>query len=180
LEAQCAEKLAKLERSHDAVVAAKDAAVADMKAQHVKTKAAYDAAVAKLTASHAATVAAKDATIADQEQRLAKLEGETAALKAEAATQISAIHAVVTSTWALELHPTRCDRRQFTTLHNGPVPPVGFDTAWCAAACGDRWKVDLDPLTQTRAHVTQAAPTFLTLRGAAPVPRRVLSTGASP
>jgi hypothetical protein len=43
LEAQCAEKLAKLEASHDAVVAAKDAAVLDMKEQFVKLERSRDA-----------------------------------------------------------------------------------------------------------------------------------------
>jgi hypothetical protein len=175
LEAQFVERLAKLERSHDAVMTG-------MNAQCAKMEATHDAVVANLKASHAATVAAKDALIADQRQRLANQEMEIAALKAESAAQLSAIHAVVTSTLALELHPTRCDSRQFATLHIGAVPPVGFDTTWCAAACGDRWKVDLDPVTQTRAHVTQGSDDrkfHLTLRGA-PLPRRVPSTGASP
>jgi hypothetical protein len=174
LEAHYAEKLAKLERSHDAVMTG-------MNAQCSKMEATHDTVVAKLEASHAATVAAKDALIADQKQRLANLEVDIAALKAESAAQLSAIHTVVTSSLALELHPTRCNNRQFATLHTGPVPPVGFDTAWCAALCGDEWKVDFDSVTQTRAHVTHGPSSLdLTLRSAAPLPRRAHPMGPAP
>jgi hypothetical protein len=130
---------------------------------------------AQLEASHARTVTAKDAAIA-------KFEREHAALRADSAAQLAAIHAVVTSKFALELHPVRRDRRQFATLRVGPMPVDEFDTAWCAAACGDEWEVDIDPVTRMRAHVTQHArrPGSLTLRGAAPLPRCLPAIGASP
>jgi hypothetical protein len=87
---------------------------------------------------------------------------------------------MVTSKFALELHPVRRDRRQFATLHTGPVPFDEFDTAWCAAVCGDKWKVDIDPITYMRAHVAQVNSSGkLTLRSAAPLPRRLPSVGAS-
>jgi hypothetical protein len=162
LELQYTEKLAKLEFAHDAATAAKDAAIADMSRRF-----------AELEASHARTVAAKDAAFAN-------LEREHAGLKADVAARLSAVYTVVTSKLALELHPIRTDRRQFATLHVGPVPCSEFDTAWCAAACGNKWKVDIDPVTHMRARVTQHRRGHVTLRGAAPLPRRLPSSGASP
>jgi hypothetical protein len=106
-----------------------------------------------------------------------------AELSDAAAAQLTAIHAAVTSKLALEIHPTRRDGRQFAALHFGPIPldTYAFDTAWCTAACGRNWKVDIDPMTQTRARAARG-PGWgqVTIRGAAPLPRRVSSTGASP
>jgi hypothetical protein len=174
LEAQCAGKLAKLEAAHDAIVVAKNATIAEFKKQN-----------AHLEASHARAIAAKDAGFAKLEREHAALNVEAVALRADAAAKLAAIHAVVTSKFALELHPVRRDRRQFATLHVGPVefgePCDEFDTAWCAAACGETWKVYIDRVTHTHAHVTQRAPRgTTTLRVAAPLPRHVASAGASP
>jgi hypothetical protein len=165
LEVQYTEKLAKLEATHDAVVAAQAASIAELKKQN-----------AQLEASHARAITAKDTA-------LAKLECDQATmLRAEVAAQVSAVHAVVTSKLALELHPVRRDRRQFATLHTGPVPFDKFDTAWCAASGGKKqWKVDIDSLTQTRAHLKQHGRAgTMTLRGAAPLPRCLPCTGTSP
>jgi hypothetical protein len=62
-----------------------------------------------------------------------------------------------------------------------PVPFHMFDTAWCAAVCGDGWHADIDSVTRMRAHVVRHSKhvSSLTLRGAAPLPRRLLSTGTS-
>jgi hypothetical protein len=108
-----------------------------------------------------------DARIADVNERLVKLEAH-----------LSEVHAAVMSKWALELHPVRTDRRQFATLHVGPVPFDDFDTAWCAAVSGDTWTVDIDPVTLTLAHVTHTGSGFLTLRGSSLLPRRLPPTGA--
>jgi hypothetical protein len=171
LEVQFTEKLARLERSHDSVVAAKNATIADLKKQNAKLD--------SLRARAVAAKDAKDAAFAKLEREHAALKAEATALKAEVAAQISAVHAAVTSKFALELHPVRWDRRQFATLHVGPVPFDEFDTAWCAAACGDKWKVDIDPVTHMRAQLTHIGG-YVTLRGAAPLPRRVPSIVASP
>jgi hypothetical protein len=60
-------------------------------------------------------------------------------------------------------------------------PCAEFDTAWCADACsGNRWKAEIDPMTSTRARVTHADGTrYTTIRAAAPLPRRVPSTGTT-
>jgi hypothetical protein len=98
-------------------------------------------------------------------------------LRSETASQLAAVHTAVTSNLVLEL-------ASFPRVHAGPVPfadpPSVFDTAWCAAACGDDWKADIDPVTHMRAHVKQHSAAHLTFRGAAPLSRRVHSTGAPP
>jgi hypothetical protein len=58
----------------------------------------------------------------------------SAPLDTDAAAHLAAVRAAITSNLALELHPVRRDRRQFATLHVGPVPFDEFDTAWCAVA----------------------------------------------
>jgi hypothetical protein len=83
----------------------------------------------------------KDAAFANLEREHAALYAEANTLKAEVAAQLSTIHAAVTSKLALEIHPVRRDRRQFATLHVGRVSFDQFDPAWCAAACGDKWRV---------------------------------------
>jgi hypothetical protein len=105
--------------------------------------------------------------------------GAHVVLRAEVAAQLATIHAAVTSKLALELHPVRTDRSQFATLHIGPVPFDEFDTVWCASACGEAWKVDVDPVAHMRAHVTQHGGGYVTLRGVTPLPRRLPTTGAS-
>jgi hypothetical protein len=166
LEAQYTEKLAKLESAHDAVVVAKDASIAELQKQN---------------SSHARAITAKDTAFAKLERDYAALKVEATALRAEVAAQLAAVHAAVTSKFALELHPVRRDRRQFATLHFGPVPFDKFDTAWCAVVCGKKWKVDIDPGTQTRAHVKRHSQVgHLTLRGAAPLPRRLPCNGTLP
>jgi hypothetical protein len=90
LEAQYAATLAKLEFAHDAVVAAKDAA---KDAALVATERRF----AELESSHARTVAAKEAAAADLRAALANLERDNAALRADAAAQLAAIHTAVTS-----------------------------------------------------------------------------------
>jgi hypothetical protein len=173
--------LSKVESRCDAIVAAKAAHVTLLKKRIAKLEASHAAAVAKLEATHARTVAVSDAASSDLRTAIAKLDREHAVLNAETAPQLAAVHAAVTSNLALELHPIRHDRRQFAMLHAGPVPcddpPSMFDTAWCAAACGDKWKVDIDPLTHTRARTKEHSDSYLTLRGATPLPRRVPSTG---
>jgi hypothetical protein len=175
LQAQYAEKLAKLELSHDAVVAAHAATIAKLEAAHAgalaKLEASHASAIADqkaameaLQVSHVVAVAAKDAIIA-------KLEAECGAVKAATALQLSAIHAAVTARLALEICPVRRDRRQFATLHAGPVPLDVFDREWCKAVCGKKWKADLDENTGMRVHVTQKGPGHLPLRGATPLPR---------
>jgi polyhydroxyalkanoate synthesis regulator phasin len=132
-------QIVKLDASHAQTVAAKDAAAVELRTalgnlerEHAALRADTAARLSDLHASQWATVFAKDADIARSEYKYAKLETEVAA-------QLSVVHAAVTSKLALELHPVRRDRRQFATLHVGPVPFDEFDTAWCAAACGDVW-----------------------------------------
>jgi hypothetical protein len=180
-------QIAKMEESHAQMVVAKDAAaavlrttLANLERELAALRAENTARLADLQASHGVTVAAKDTAAADLRIALVTREREHAALRAETAAQLSAIHTVVTSKFALELHPVRLDRRQFATLHVGPVPRDEFDSAWCAAACGERWTVDIDPLTHMRAQVKQRGSRCLTLRSAAPLPRRMPSIGASP
>jgi hypothetical protein len=194
LEASHVATVATLGARHAAALAAKDAAAADLRTALADLGAALasrdrelavlraetTAHLADLKASHAATVAAKDAAAADLQIALATREREHAALRADSAAQLAAIHAAVTSTLALEVHAMRSDGRQFATLHVGPVPFDELDTAWCAAACGNKWKIDIDPVTHTRAHVKRHERAgHVTLRRATPLPRRVPSTGAS-
>jgi hypothetical protein len=170
LEAQHAAKLAKIEFAHDAAMAAKDATVAAKAAAIAEMERRF----VELESAHTRTVAAKDAAYAN-------LERDHAALRAEVVAQLSVVHAAVTSKLALEIRPVRADGLQYATLHVGSVPldTFAFDNAWCAAAAGARWKVDIDVLTPARAHVMQCFRRgYLTLRGATPLPRRVSSTGA--
>jgi hypothetical protein len=185
LKAQYKEKLSQMKASNDAAVTALQNGLAKLEASHGALMAARDvtiashaAFVAELKASHAAAVAVKDAAATDLKTALATRERECAALQAQAAAQLAAIYAAVTSNLALELHPVRRDRRQFATLHVGPVPFDEFDSVWSVAACDDEWKVDIDPVTHMRACVTRIDGD-VTLRAAAPLPRRVPSTGAS-
>jgi hypothetical protein len=144
-----------------------------MKKQTLELVSRYDAI--------AAAQAAHVTLLKEQQATLEVSDAAAVAARAKTTAQLSAVHAAVTSNFALELHPVRRDRRQFATLHVGPVPFDEFDLAWCAAACGETWEVDIDPVTHMRAHVTQRhAPVgCVTLRGAAPLPRRLPSTGAS-
>jgi hypothetical protein len=174
LEEQYATKLAKLDSAHDAAMAAKDATMAAKAAAITGMERRF----VELDAAHARTVAAKDAAFA-------KLERDHAALRAEVVAQLSAVHAAVTSKLALEIGPVRADGLQYATVHVGSVPldTFAFDTAWCAAAAGARWKIDIDPLARARAHVVQCSRSgsgYLTLRGATPLPRRVPSACAPP
>jgi hypothetical protein len=165
LEAQYATKLSKIKIAHDGALAAKDIAVV-----------AVETRLAELEASHARAIAAKDAAYT-------KLERDHAALRADAAAQLTATYAAVTSKLALEVHPGRADGRQFAMLHVGPVPvdTFRFDSAWCLAACGDKWLVDIDPVTHMRAHVTTGRGWgHVTLRGGAPLPRHLFLPDASP
>jgi hypothetical protein len=100
------------------------------------------------------------------------LEAEVAVLQAQTTSKLTDIHAAIAALQTLEIHPVRPDRRQFAEWHSGPVPAyVAFDRAWCTAACGKSWKVDIDAATGMRAHATQQGKFFLTLRSAAPFPR---------
>jgi hypothetical protein len=172
------------------LVKSQDAAVVALHAAHASDAAAKDACIEKLEQKLEAATAIKDATIFELRISLATLKAThaadiiardvaTAYQHANLETDVAALKApcsAVTSKSALDIHPLRCDHRQFSTLHVGPVPGDEFDTAWCAAACGGEWEVDIDPATRTRAHVTcRGESTCLTLRGAAPLPRRVLS-----
>jgi hypothetical protein len=164
-------QLSKVESRCDAIIAGKAAHIALLEKQIVKLKASHAATNATLEASHARVGAAKDAAAADLRAALAQ--------RAETTSQLAAVHAAVTSKATLEVHPVRRDRRQFATLH--PAPYHTFDTAWCAAVSGDGWQADIDSVTRMRAHVVRHSKKVgsLTLRGAAPLPRHLLSTGTS-
>jgi hypothetical protein len=163
-----------LRTSHAATVADKDAIIVGLRQNHARSQASYAAIItaknaaladakktsAELEASHADTIAAKDALIARDKQRPVEL-------------QHSTIPATVTSVAVLEANTARHTRGQFGAVSTSPVT---FDRTWCAAACGDKWKVAID----TRAHVTQIGEGLLTLRTADPLPRHVPSIGASP
>jgi hypothetical protein len=163
-------QFAELEAAHARTIASKDTTFANLEREFTALRADATAQLA----AHARTVAAKDAAFAN-------LERELTTLRADATAHLAEVHAAVTSKLALELHPVRRDRRQFATLHVGPMPFDKFDTAWCATACGRKWKVDIDSVAQTRAHVKWHDHVgHLTLRGAAPLPRRLPCAGTSP
>jgi hypothetical protein len=62
--------------------------------------------------------------------------------------------------------------------------PMTFDRDWCSAVSGSKWKIDIDAATGMHAHVTyigDGGGGYLTLRGAAPLPRpRVVATAGDP
>jgi hypothetical protein len=81
-------------------------------------------------------------------------------LRAQAASKLTHVHSAIAA-----LH----------TLLPPQLAAIAFDNIWCNAACGESWKVDIDAATWMRAHVTTNNDAiWLTLRSAAPLPRRPL------
>jgi hypothetical protein len=143
-----------------------------LRAQLASTLFANENTVAKLENEKAALRAATSATIAKLEQEKAALEAQVAVFQAQAMSKLTDIHAAVTAPRTLEIHPVRPDRRQFAGWHTGPVPAcVTFDHDWCTMACSTWWKVDIDAAGM-RAHVIKSIQGCLTLRSAAPLARR--------
>jgi hypothetical protein len=151
------------------------AAVTSLKAELEAVKASHAVTIGKLETQHAAVIAA--------------LENQVAVLRLHAMSKLTDIHAAIAALQTLEIHPIRADHRQFAEWHTGPVPSlptppqpppppcVAFDRGWCTAACGARWKVDVDDATGVRARVTQDVNDWfvnarLCLRSAAPLQRR--------
>jgi hypothetical protein len=154
-----AEALTGIQRTCDGVMQACENRIDDIKAQH------------------AAVIHVKETLLAKLEKDKADLQAQVTVFQAQATTHLTHIHAAVTASRTLEIHPVRPDRRQFAQWHTGPVPACGlvFDRAWCAAVCGKAGKVDIDAATRMRAHVTQQGEGCLTFRSAAPLPRRLSS-----
>jgi hypothetical protein len=129
------DKLIKFERSHTAIVAARDSTVRSVEVENTKLK-------RWLIASWAIVLVGVWATRSHAFTVAARCETENedlkTSLKADVMSRLSAIHASVT-TLTLEMHPARLDQRQFITWHAGPVPPLYvFDRAWAdAAVLGD-------------------------------------------
>jgi hypothetical protein len=130
-----------------------DDRVDDMKAQHAAALIAEEAYVAKLSEEKSDLKAANSS-----------LEAQLAVLQAQATSKLTDIDTAVAA-----LH----------TLLPPPLPlvsvaSVAFDRKWCTAACGKKWKVDIDADTGLRAHVTESGHggSSLTLRSVTPLPRR--------
>jgi hypothetical protein len=135
-----------------------------------------DSRVDELKAHHAAAIAklqneaaAKDARLEEMKAEKealgatnAALEAQVAALQAQTTSKLSDIHGAIAA-----LHTLLPPQVPSLTL-----APVAFDCDWCAAACGPKWRVDVDASTGMRAHVTHGGNGTLTLRSAAPLPRR--------
>jgi hypothetical protein len=123
----------------------------------------------ELTASHAAGISKLEA----QNEIIADLKAENAALKSQAASTLTEIHTAVT-TGAMEILPVRpSDSRQFVEWRVGGIPsppPPQFDRTWCDGLCG--WEIDVDAAAgDARATVTRHGTESCTLRSAAPLPR---------
>jgi hypothetical protein len=87
----------------------------------------------------------------------AALEGRMSELQAQTTSHLAGVRTAVA---ALQ-----------TLLPSAPAPAfLTFDRVWCTAACGSKWKVDIDA-TGARAHVTQEGGDHVSLRSAAPLPR---------
>jgi hypothetical protein len=176
-----AEALMGIQRTCDDALRNCDNLVDDLKMQHARAIARLeDAAAAKevclqtvrvekdaLTAEIAALKAATAATTVKLEREKAALEAQVALLQAQSTSRLADIHNAIGALYAFL----------------PPLPPllalaaVTFDRDWCTAACGPTWNVDVPVAANgMRAHVTRKSggdgSGYLTLRGAAPLPRR--------
>jgi hypothetical protein len=117
---------------------------------------------AAITAENAALKAATVATIIKLEKDKAALEGQVAVLQAQATSKLADIHGAIAALQTL-LPP-------FPPML--ALVPMMFDRDWFSAVSGSKWKIDIDA-TGMRAHVTYVGGGggYLTLRGAAPLPR---------
>jgi hypothetical protein len=169
-----------------------DNRVDEMKAQHAAAMILKDTTIAKLEdaaitlqARHAADMKVKDITIAKLEGAAAAMDARLEEMKAENAA-LKAANAALEAQVALLSAQTTA---QLTDIRNGvaalqvllpslPPPPLlslaslTFDCNWCSGACGTTWKVAFDAAKGVRAHVTHPGRGHLTLRSAAPLPRR--------
>jgi hypothetical protein len=149
-----------------------DDRVDELKVQHAGALRIKDDALTALTAE-------LEAVKASQAEVVSKLEGQVAVLQAQTTLTLTDIQAAIAARQALEIHPVRSDYRQFAEWHTGPVPAlpppprrVEFDRDWCIAACGATWEAEIDAKTSRLADVTKCGGGGLTLRSAAPLPRR--------
>jgi hypothetical protein len=188
----------RVERRHAAAIAQAESANATLRAELVAALHARDDAFTALTAkvetlkaSHTAAISKLEtqhaAAIATLQGAVAILEGQVTAVHGQTTSKLTDIHAAITAFRTLEFHPVRPDGRQFAEWRSGPVSAcVAFGRDWCTRACGTDSKVEIDADTGMRAHVT-SLPRYLftthdgrtgftgslTLRSAAPLPRRV-------
>jgi hypothetical protein len=138
--------------------------VAKLENEKVALKAAHAAAAVKTEEEKAIMKAATAATISKLEAGKASLEAQVAVLQAQTTSKLMDIHAAIAA-----MH---------TPLPPPPpqpplllVTPMTFDRDWCAAARGS-WITTIDAATGTRASAEQDGAGWLTLRSAAPLPRR--------
>jgi hypothetical protein len=170
-----------------------DERTGELKEQHAAALRVQAAGVAKLEEDSVALRASHAAVIHKMESTLARAELEIAALKAahasairkletQALTKLDSIHGAIAALQTLEIQPIRPDRRQFASWHCGRLPqmPATFCRAWSTALLTDGWKIDIDAGTGMRMHVTQKGYSdWLTLRSAAPLPRRIVGGGGA-
>jgi hypothetical protein len=171
----CDDRCSELKDQHAAALGVKDILIAKLE----DAAAAKDVIIAEVRAEHGALNALRAENAA--------LRAEVSVLQSRTTSNLTDIHAAIAALHTLEIHPVRRDRRQFAAWHAGSIPALPedppivvqpimtFDHGWCAAACGEKWSVDIDAATSTRAQVTQMGPDSLTLRSAAPLLRRALS-----
>jgi hypothetical protein len=121
----------------------------------------------------AATVCVQEAQYAE---KLAKLTARVAELEASRAAVVAEKKNAAVQTDMMTTTVTQPEASHAEL----PVVPFGeFDSAWCAAACGDKLTVHIDAATRMRAHMARPS-YYVTLRGTAPLSRHLPCTGASP
>jgi hypothetical protein len=181
----CDERTSEMKEQHAAALRVKDMITGKVEDEN----AALKEKLVELASSHAAAISKQEA---QHKGAIIKLEAENAALRAQAASTLTEIHAAVT-TGAMEILPVRpSDSRQFVEWRVGgiptvPPPPVvelplvpQFDRAWCAAMCVNGWNVDVDAAAGgVRAKATGGGDSSCTLRSAVPLPRLGPSLGAA-
>jgi hypothetical protein len=183
-ERACSEKhavaLMGIQRTCDNAMRACDNKVDELKAQHATAIIAKETAFTKL--EHVAVTS--EASLVDLRAKNAALTAENAALKA-ANAHLEAQVAVLEAHATLKLADIHAAIVALRTPQSPPRPvpslaTVAFDRAWCTAACGTTWKVDVDAATGMRARVTHKnGGGYLTLRSTAPLPYRPLVVAAA-
>jgi hypothetical protein len=174
----CDDRNSELKDQHAAALCVKDTLIARVEQEKAALQAANAAILAKLEGA----AAAKDVILTEVRTQNAALQTEIAALKvenvalkaevrvlqAQATSKLADLHTAVAALHALLLPPPPLLL----------VAPMTFDRKWCTAVCGKTWKVDFGAPSSMRAHITQEGAGCLTLRSAAPLPRRSSSPQA--
>jgi hypothetical protein len=158
----CDNSFDEMKAQHAAAIVAKENTIAKLEQEQAALRTTHAVTVAKLEAEMAALKASTAATFAKLEEERADLKAQVAMLQAQTTSNLTDMHSAIYALHTLLPPP----------LPLLLLPSMIFDRDWCAAACGGQWKVDIDAATGTRAHVTQPGQLCLTLRSAAPLPRR--------